>query len=72
MTCQVELTSVERRDEERSIATFAIRSDTIGPIELKIEVEAASGHEAGAQARHKLHDFAKELAAALDTSAVMA
>jgi hypothetical protein len=65
MECTVRLKSLERIDE-RSIATFTITSDAIGSVDLQLTVEAASGHEASAQARDRLRQFAKALVEALE------
>ena len=65
MQCKVQLKSLERVDE-RSIATFSIAADAIGTIDVQLTVEAASGHEASAQARQKLKEFAKALVEALE------
>ena len=65
MDCTVRLRSLERIDE-RSVATFAITSEAIGTFDVQLTVEAGSGHEANALARHKLHQFAQALVKALE------
>jgi hypothetical protein len=73
MDCTVELASVERVEGERIIATFAIASDALlGNVQLKVPVEAMSGHHAAEQARQTLREFAHALARALESPNVRA
>ena len=65
MDCTVRLKTLERIDE-RSVATFVIASEAIGTLDVQLTVEAASGHEASALARDKLHQFARGLVKALE------
>jgi ribosomal protein S9 len=65
MDCTVRLKTLEHIDE-RSVATFTIISEAIGTLDVQLTVEAASGHEASAQARAKLHQFARALVQALE------
>ena len=66
MDVTVHLASVERVEGERVIATFDLDSSATGKVQLRIPVEAMSGHHAAEQARHSLRDFAHGLVRALE------
>jgi hypothetical protein len=63
--CKVQLKNVERIDE-RSIVRFDVEHAAVGRIEIKVEVEAMSGHQAAEQGRQKLRDFAAALTKAAE------
>jgi DNA-directed RNA polymerase subunit L len=65
MECKVQLKNVERIDE-RSVVRFDIEHEAVGKIEIKVDVEAMSGHQAAEQGRQKLRDFASALASAAE------
>ena len=67
MDVTVQLASVERVEGERVIATFDLDSPATGKVQLRIPVEAMSGHHAAEQARRNLREFAQGLARALET-----
>ena len=64
MECQVGLKNVERIDE-RSLVRFDVEHPFVGKLELEVNVEAMSGHQAAEQGRQRLHDFALALAKAV-------
>ena len=66
MECFVQLKNVERIDE-RSLVRFEIEHPYVGMLELGVQVEAMSGHQAAEQGRQKLHEFALALAHAAET-----
>jgi hypothetical protein len=63
--CKLRLKNVERIDE-RSIVRFEVEHEAVGRLDLKVDVEAMSGHQAAEQGRQKLHDFAAALARAAE------
>jgi hypothetical protein len=65
MECKVQLKNVERIDE-RSLVSFEVEHEAVGKIEVKVPVEAMSGHQAAEQGRQKLHAFALALARAAE------
>ena len=72
MDVTVQLASVERVEGERVIATFDIDSPATGQVQLRIPVEAMSGHHAAEQARQTLREFANGLVRALETADIRA
>jgi hypothetical protein len=65
MDCGLQLKTVER-DDERSLVKFEITHEYVGTLELGIQVEAMSGHQAAEQGRLKLREFAAALAKAAE------
>ena len=65
MDCKVQLKNVERSDE-KSLVRFEIEHEAVGKLEIGINVETMSGHQAAEQGRQKLRDFAESLARAAE------
>ena len=65
MECNVQLKNVERIDE-RSVVLFEVQHEAVGRLELKVNVEVMSGHQAAEKGRQKLQEFAAALARAAE------
>ena len=63
--CNIQLKNVERIDE-RSVVRFEVEHEAVGRLELNVNVEAMSGHQAAEQGRQKLQEFAAALAHAAE------
>ncbi len=65
MDCDIQLKGVTRIGE-LSFVWFGIEHETVGKLEIAIEVDAMSGDQAAEQGRQKFHKFAVALAHAAE------